>query len=551
MKSIDRRNFLSAAVVAGSAAMIGGALSGCTPKRNNSGSTLGATGAGAENVNWDEEFDIVVCGSGTALVGALTAQESEASVVVLEKGSTLGGTTVLSGAVCWVPSNHVMERFGYGPDISDEEVLDYMRSADVSHGSSDETKLDYIQNARKLFRWMEDTWGLEFGIFPATCDYYDLPGAMGLGRSIGFIDSQTEAAGGAGMDDVAFQEVFIGMAQNRGLDMRTNAEVTSLVQNSDGRIVGVEAHIGSETKYIKAAKGVLLGTGGFEHNKEMCDKYLYGPLHGLASPSTNTGDGQRMGQRVGADLANMSSVWGNPFYLISDEPAQNPLADYGMYAGTAGAIYVNSRGRRFVNEAAGYDVVTNAFYNYDTYTYSFGNMPAWLIFDSDHAEAYGWPTYVEEQPKWVKAFSSIDELANACGIDPEGLTQEIARFNAMCENGVDEDFGRGTWLHDTIQAECFGPRPDLANVTMGPIATPPFYAVKVGPGAFGTNGGLAVDTNARVLDLDGKAIEGLYACGNCAASICGSIYPGPGGTVGPGFYQAFRAVNHALELGII
>lgn len=96
-----------------------------------------------------------------------------------------------------------------------------------------------------------------------------------------------------------------------------------------------------------------------------------------------------------------------------------------------------------------------------------------------------------------------------------------------------------------------GERDDLANVCLGPISTPPFYAVKVGPGAFGTNGGLKTDVSSRVLDTLGEPIEGLYACGNCTAGIFGSIYAGPGGTLGPGFYQAICAVDNALGLGIV
>lgn len=543
-ENLSRRSFVRGAAIT-SALAAGGALSACAAE-SDQGTT---SPENPRNITWDHEVDLVVVGSGTAVVGALLAAEHGASTLVLEKNGWLGGTTNLSGCVCWVPGNHVMEQFGYGPDTGDEEILNYLQAADVSSGGFEEVQLDYIQNARKVFWWFEDTWSIEMGIFPATCDYYDLPGAMGLGRSLGFVDSISDATM-AGMDDVAFSEVFLSRLEEFGVESLTNTEVQELIVE-DGRVVGVKADSDGTTIYAKGSKGVLLGCGGFEHNESMRKQYLYGPLQGIASPSTNTGDGHRMGMRVGADLGNMSSIWGNPFYIVGDDPAANPLADYGMYAGLPGAVYVNQKGKRFVNESAGYDLVTNALYNYSTLTYSFSNMPAYMIFDAKHVEHYGYPGFAEEMPEWTKEYETIEELAADCNIDIEGLKQELEHFSTMCEAGVDSDYGRGAWLHDTIQAEAMGERPELTNPTMDIIAQPPFYAVQVGPGAFGTNGGLRVDKEARVLDTYGEPIEGLYSCGNNASSIVGSTYPGPGGTIGPGFYQAFRAANNALELAIL
>lgn len=102
-----------------------------------------------------------------------------------------------------------------------------------------------------------------------------------------------------------------------------------------------------------------------------------------------------------------------------------------MYAGCPGAIYVNARGKRFVNEAAGYDVVTNAMYNYSTLTYSYENLMGWMVFDANHVAHYGWPTFSEEMPSWVQEFDTIEALAEGCGIDQEGLVEEITHFNEM------------------------------------------------------------------------------------------------------------------------
>lgn len=547
--SMTRRAFASSIAATACAAAITATCATATGATTGTAGVPTALAEEAAETAWDEEADVVVVGTGTASFAAFAAAKAGAKVVVLEKGGHVGGTTLLSGCVCWVPGNTVMEGLGFGPDVDDEQVLAYVRTADTAHAGEEALQRDYIANARRAFEWFAREFGLEMGVFPATCDYYDLPGAMGLGRSIGFVDSKVDALN-VGMDE-PYGELFAPMFESLGIEVRLETAATDLVRDESGRVIGVVAEGPEGTLRIGAGKGVVLGAGGFEHNAAMRDRFLAGPLLGLISPDTNTGDAIRMCQRVGADLGNMGSIWGNPFYIVDEsDPSANVLGDYGMYAGCPGAVYVNARGRRFVNEAAGYDVATNAMYNYSTRTYSCENLLSWMVFDADHVAYYGYPTFSEEMPAWCREYASLEELAEGCGIDADGLAEEIERFNAMAEAGVDEDWGRGAWQHDTLQAAAMGERPELANAALGPVAAPPFYAVKVGPGAFGTNGGVRVDERARVLDTYGEPVEGLYACGNCTAGIFGTIYPGPGGTLGPGFYQALRAADDILGLGV-
>lgn len=544
--TVSRRSFIAAgAFVAGTVAT---ALTGCAPKTASGADNAATSVTDAASVNWDEEYDFVVCGSGTAVVGAIAATEQGGTAIVLEKGSLVGGTTGMSGLQCWIPGNRFMEKAGI-EELPEDDVLAYMMAADTGHGASEELKLDYVRNARKFIDYAVDSWQWPMAVAGITCDYYNLPGAMDqCARSLCFVDEA-----GVDMDAASFNAVLTPMLDQRGIEIRTKSEVVELIRDESGRVIGVKALKNDDPIFYKANKGVLLGCGGFEHNAAMRNQYLYGPLQGLISPTTNTGDGHRMGQRIGAALGNMSSIWGNPFYITDEEhPEQCVIGDYGITAGSPGAIMVNAKGRRFVNEASGYDPFTNAFYNWDSTTYSFGNMPAWLIVDQKHIDEQGWPGWTEEQPEWLLSFETLDELAEACGIDATGLKDEVARFNGFCEIGVDEDFGRGSFAHDTLQVAYMGLEfPDLKNICLGPIGDGPYYTVKMGPGAFGTNGGLLVNTDAQVMDLDGNPIEGLYCCGNNSSSIMGTAYCGPGATVGQGFYQAFRAANHALHLNLI
>ncbi|NED61087.1 FAD-binding protein, partial [Streptomyces sp. SID10244] len=98
----------------------------------------------------------------------------------------------------------------------------------------------------------------------------------------------------------------------------------------------------------------------------------------------------------------------------------------------------------------------------------------------------------------------------------------------FAESGVDEDFHRGEGDHEKYQGDIT----HKPNACLGSVAKGPFYAVPMYPGDIGTNGGLLCDENARVLTDDGRPISGLYAAGNCTASVMGRKYLGAGATIG-------------------
>jgi 3-oxosteroid 1-dehydrogenase len=205
-------------------------------------------------------------------------------------------------------------------------------------------------------------------------------------------------------------------------------------------------------------------------------------------------------------------------------------------------VMVNARGRRFVNEAASYMEVGHAMYRD-------GSVPAWVIFDSRHRRYYSWgfaPPGLTP-PAWLKSgylrrADSIAELAQTCAIDAPGLSDTIARFNAFARSGRDEDFGRGARAYDRYYGDpSHGPNPGL-----GPLEKPPYYAVQIYPGDVGTFGGLMTDENACVLRKDGSWIEGVYATGNCTASVMGRAYPGAGASIAASFIFGYVAAQHAF-----
>ena len=134
---------------------------------------------------------------------------------------------------------------------------------------------------------------------------------------------------------------------------------------------------------------------------------------------------------------------------------------------------------------------------------------------------------------------TLTELAEKCGIDPEGLTRTVREFNEHARRGEDPAFARGTTAFNRSGGDPeVGPNPSLA-----PLQKAPFYAVHVRPGSFGTFAGIAADTHARVVD-------GLYTAGNDHASIMRGHYPAGGINLGPALTFGYVAGRHLAGAGV-
>jgi 3-oxosteroid 1-dehydrogenase len=144
---------------------------------------------------------------------------------------------------------------------------------------------------------------------------------------------------------------------------------------------------------------------------------------------------------------------------------------------------------------------------------------------------------------YVKVGGTLEELAGKCGIDRQGLADEVQKLNRYADTGEDIDFKKGSSVIDRYFGDpAVGPNPCL-----GPIDVPPYYAIELWPGDIGTSGGLDTDAHARVLREDGSPTDGLYATGNCAAAVTGNAYPGAGATIGASMVFGYIAARHAAE----
>jgi 3-oxosteroid 1-dehydrogenase len=211
------------------------------------------------------------------------------------------------------------------------------------------------------------------------------------------------------------------------------------------------------------------------------------------------------------------------------------------------SIMVNRKGRRFADEAANYNALGAAFHVLDVTEFDYINHPAWLVFDDHYLQRYGLAGFKSGQgratPEWMVEAPDLAALAEKIDVPADALEATVASWNDNAAQGRDPDFRRGESLHDRWWGDStLGDGPET---TIGPLDTPPYYAVRVWSGCLGTKGGPRTDANAQVLDVDGAPIEGLYAAGNVMASVLGMTYGGAGGTLGPAMVFGFLAGRHA------
>ncbi len=295
---------------------------------------------------------------------------------------------------------------------------------------------------------------------------------------------------------------------------------------------------------VGARRGVVLACGGFEWNEAMVEAFIGAAIEPL-SPPHNTGDGHLMAMEAGAELANMTSHWGQPAIL---EPGVSfegrPMLQMGSLRSVPGVIVVNKHGRRFVNEGVTYQDYPKVLAAFDPVALDYPNeAPHWMVFDQRVKDtAMVLPSVLPGSPApgWIPRAGDIAGLARCIGVEPAALEATVARWNQLVAAGEDTDFQRGT---TAFEAQMTGHLP-TPGTSLAAIEKPPFYAVQLRNGTLGTNGGPRIDANGRVRRARGGVVPGLYAAGNAAASVFGPAYPGGGATLGPALTFGYLAGRH-------
>lgn len=465
---------------------------------------------------WDKEYDVVVAGYGGAgMAAAITAHDSGASVIILEKAPFPAGGQTLSAGIGAAFAREPEAAADYLYRMCSNGLEDADANGEVSVTSREDC-LIFMEEMAKTPAWLE---GLEipFTVPNRTpCECRDHPGADAFGQIM---------VKGRGIQFTAMMRAII---EQRGIEVLYGTPAMRLLQRPEtGEIIGVQAESEGQPLYIKARKGVVLCTGGFEFNEEMKANYLRPFPLKFAGWSYNTGDGIRMAQSVGADLWHMNTAVG---YLTIWVPEYRTswLLHHGI------GIWVNKYGRRYTDE--GLPLRHNRWlkhvdYNIDEPGYA--ALPSYLIFDetirasrpvSDCRQgsglgiaAYdaslggcpeGWSrdNSREIEKGWIKKADTLEELGRSIGgwMNPQDLAETVARYNGYCRAGQDPEFGRS---------------PDQ----LAPLEKPPFYACKLYPGGINTLGGPRRNAYGQVLNPYKEPVPRLYSAGEIG-SICGNVY---------------------------
>lgn len=555
----------------------------------------------------EREVDLLVVGAGPAgMAAALIAALEGLDVLLVEKSDQVGGTGATSAGTLWIPGNHQSRAAGFNDTAEQAEI--YLHAL-IGQGANRDLIKAYLQTGPAAIDYLEARTDVQFLPCGKHPDYRNnMPGAAVAGRAIvakpfdgrllgrdfrrvrppiqefmllgGMMVGKEDIPRLIGrfhslanffysarlfaryladrlrhprgtritMGNALLARLFYSL-RRRAVPILFEAAIVDVIGSRAG-VTGARLKVAGQELIVKTRKGVVLATGGYAHNKALREKFMPQPtpVHSL-SFAGNQGDGVALGQRLGARLAPercTSGLWAPVSLTTRRDDSRGLYPHLSLDRAKPGLIAVNASGRRFVNEALSYhDFVLAMFESHATVP----SIPAFLICDAAFIRKYGLGNIHPgmrdlskfERAGYLVGARSLDELAGKIGVDAAGLRDTVARHNRFAESGVDIDFGKG----DLELNRFNGDAAHKPNPCLGPIATPPFYALAVWPADIAVSTGLATDADARVLDTEGKAIPGLYACGNDMASVMGGSYPGPGTTLGPALVFAYRAVMHA------
>ena len=559
-----------------------------------------------------EDYEVIVLGAGAGgMAAAVVAANEGLKTLVIEKTEYVGGTTALSGGMVWVPNNAKMAAAGLAD--SPEDAQTYLDATTAPGSDGEALRRVFLAEAPGAIDYFDRNSHVHLVPLAFYPDYYpDEPGATLGGRVMEPMALDARELGDSfkmlrpplpeftlfgGMmiarpDIVHFRRMFRSPASafkvarlvwsyaidrtrfHRGANLvlgnalagrllksllalnvtiRCNTVTNRLVQ-TDGRVTGVEIATPSGPKVIQASRGVVLAAGGFSHNPELRARLLpaEADMHSAAAPG-NSGDGINLALAAGGNVPDdnaSNAFWAPVSHFTRGDGSTGVYPHTVTDRGKPGMLAVNQDGRRFANESNSYHEFVQAMFRSHNHSPS---IPCYLICDRQSLWQYGLgavkPMTMNLSPYLRSGYlikaQTLAELARRIGVDADHLAETVATYNADALRGEDSAFGRGSNAYHKY----VGDPANEPNPCMRPAETPPFYAVTLYPGDLGTAAGARTGGNGEVLDRDGKAIAGLYACGNDMNSVMGGSYPGPGITLGPALVFGYLAAMHLARGG--
>lgn len=551
-----------------------------------------------QDETWDTDV-LVVGGGGAGLSAAITAAQEGSNVILVEKSSFLGGNTMMAGGayntvdpeaqagmILTPAQKNTMDGY-FKLDPSDEalkldqfpewkEVLTTLQSEIETFYAANEGKepgVDmpgfdsntlhmwhiYVGGLRQLNdgNWVASDIDMARTLAENSLDTFKWMESIGIDAKTGAQASDTVFTVLGAMwprthavsADKPLIDALEKAAKEAGVTIYTETAATALTTDDSGRVIGASAVKADGTKItVNASKGVILASGGYCANAPMVkeyDKYWGDDLsdHTLTTNvGTNTGDGIVMAQAVGADVTGMEIAQMMP----SSSPLKGTLSD-GIWGDASEQIWIDGNGKRFVNEYAERDVLTQASLGLE------GGV--FYIIYAGHGDDNGVckgaamedmcfgkdvKTMWETDQIWYGATlaEAAEATKNAIGGNAPAFTEEqlrevIETYNGYVEAQKDDDFGKEV-ISGSIDLEAVDSDPSL-----GICITPRKASLHH------TMGGIVIDTDASVLNKDGKAIPGLWAAGE----VTGGIHAGNrlGGNAEADVFTFGRIAGHSAS----
>jgi fumarate reductase flavoprotein subunit len=426
-------------------------------------------------------LDVLVLGAGQAgLTAAVAAAQQGARVLVLEKLGHPGGSTAMSSGLTAYAGTDEQAAEGI------EDSVESLRADILATGgnANDETLVDvYCREQLTTYRWLKDL-GVEYGHIHAAS-----------GQSV----PRSHATDPSRMIDTLARR-----AEELGVRIVYGVRGFQLMQDGDGSVVGVLVENGGSLVEVQAA-AVVIATGGFSRNPDLLAKFVPQMAHAIHGGSPGSeGDGLLMAWKAGADFRDTPFVKGT-FGIYPDDPRENGTGILAVYKG---AIAVDFRGRRFVDESLPYKAIGDA-------CLALPEHLAWQVFDQqtmdkDDPEVHIYWFSGRLATGLLQTAGTLEELADLIGVPADELRRTVDAYNAAVRGERDDEFGR-TSLSGT------GERPTE-------LCRAPYYAHLSGASVLATYCGITVDPRTRVLDVYGEPIDGLFAAGEVTGGFHGAGY---------------------------
>lgn len=478
------KNQINVDIISGATYTSNGFIEAVSNAFTKTGADLSALVAVEGEIKSDREdhytADVVIIGAGGAgLSAAITAAEAGAKVIVVEKMPMVGGNTLISGAEMAAPGNWLQTT----ENIEDDKDQFY---EDIMKGGDNESDPELVRvladSALDGAEWLRDEVNVIFE------DYMLFFGGHSVKRSLVPLNA-------SGVELINKLEA---KALELGVEIHTNTPATEIVQEN-GKVNGVKAEYNGKEVLYSANNGVIVASGGFGSNLDMRVKYNPAMDEKILSTNTvgSTGDGITMAEKLNAQIVDMQYIQTYP----TCDPERGTLLYVGDVRMDGRSILVNKEGKRFVEELERRDVISSAVVaQTGGVSYMFWDEASMIASKVNVKHKAEYDNLIE-RGILVKA-DTLEEAAAFFEIDATELQNTVNNYNEYAKNGKDLEFNK---------------RGELTAFTDGP-----YYIMKSIPAIHHTMGGIKINTDAQVLDVDGKVIDGLFAAGEVTGDIHGT-----------------------------